>query len=219
MKKLIALCVMLITTSFNTYANELDPAIVQLQHDWATANYHTPKSAQELAFKNLSERAAEVVTKTNQKTEAMVWQAIILSGYAKAAGGITAGIKALKAVDQSKDLLLESISIDSQALDGSAYTSLGSLYYKVPVWPISFGNKEKAREYLEKGLSINPNGIDANYFYADYLMEIGNYEKAVKYFEKALNAPARPGREDADEGRKKEVKEGLALAKKKLSEK
>ena len=149
----------------------------------------------------------------------MVWQAIILSGYAKAAGGITAGIKALKAVDQSKDLLLESISIDSQALDGSAYTSLGSLYYKVPVWPISFGNKEKAREYLEKGLSINPNGIDANYFYADYLMEIGNYEKAVKYFEKALNAPARLGREDADEGRKKEVKEGLALAKKKLSEK
>lgn len=219
MKKIIALWAFLMSISMSAHAEELDPAIVQLQHDWATANYNTPKSAQELAFKNLSDRAAEVASKSHQRTEAIIWQAIILSGYAKAVGGITAGITALKAVDKSKDLLLESISADPQALSGSAYTSLGSLYYKVPVWPISFGSKDKAKEYLEKGLSINPNGIDSNYFYADYWLELGRYEIAAKYFEKALNAPARPGREDADEGRRKEAKEGLALAKKKSAEK
>jgi tetratricopeptide (TPR) repeat protein len=216
-KFLIAIILWLSVTV--SYAEELDPAIVQLQHDWATANYNTPKSSQELAFKNLTDRAAEIVNKSPQRAEALIWHAIVLSGYAKAVGGITAGITALKAVDKSKDMLLESINLDPQALHGSAYVSLGSLYYKVPPWPISFGNKDKAKEYLEKGLSVNPNGIDANYFYADFCLETGNYDKAVKFFEKALNAPPRAGREDADEGRRKEAKEGLALAKKKLAEK
>lgn len=217
MKKLLLLAAALLMplSSFATDLGTagLDPAIVQLQHDWATANYHTPKSAAESAFKTLSEKAAEITAKSATKADALIWQAIVLSGYAKAVGGITA----LKSVSKSKDLLLESIKLDPIALNGSAYTSLGSLYYKVPMWPISFGDKDKAREYLEKALAINPNGIDPNYFYADYLYETGQYANAVKYFEKALQLPARPGREDADDGRKKDINEGLANAKKKLN--
>jgi tetratricopeptide (TPR) repeat protein len=215
MKKLwllAAICLMPLS-AFAGDSSALDPAIVQLQHDWATANYHTPKSAAEIAFKTLTEKAAEITAKTTNKADALIWQAIVLSGYAKAAGGLTA----LKSVSKSKDLLLESIKLDPLALNGSAYTSLGSLYYKVPMWPISFGDKDKAREYLEKALAINPNGIDPNYFYADYLYERGQYAEALKYFEKALQAPARPGREDADEGRRKDINEGLANAKKKLN--
>ena len=215
MKKLLLLALMCLMPLSVLAADSasLDPALVQLQHDWATANYHTPKSAAEIAFKTLTEKAAEITAKSTNKADALIWQAIVLSGYAKAAGGLTA----LKSVAKSKELLLESIKLDPLALNGSAYTSLGSLYYKVPMWPISFGNKEKAREYLEKALTINPNGIDPNYFYADYLYERGQYADAVKYFEKALQAPARPGREDADEGRKKDINEGLANAKKKLN--
>jgi len=215
MKKLwllAAICLMPLSVLAADAAG-LDPALVQLQHDWVTANYHTPKSAAEIAFKTLIEKAAEITAKTTNKADALIWQAIVLSGYAKAVGGVTA----LKSVAKSKELLLESIKLDPLALNGSAYTSLGSLYYKVPMWPISFGNKEKAREYLEKALTINPNGIDPNYFYADYLYERGQYADAVKYFEKALQAPARPGRDDADQGRRKDINEGLANAKNKLN--
>ncbi len=194
----------------------LDPAIVELQHEWAKANYNTPANAQEAAFKALSAKASEVADTSPNQAEAKIWHAIILSGYAKVISG-WAKLNALKLVDQSKTLLLESIALNPNALHGSAYTSLGSLYYKVPVWPISFGDKDKAKEYLEKSLEMNPKGIDSNYFYADFLYEQGRYARAVEYYERAIAAPARPGREDADQGRRKEAKEGLLKAKQKLN--
>lgn len=194
----------------------LDPAIVELQHDWAKVNYNTPANAQESAFKALSAKAADIAESSPNQAEAKIWHAIILSSYAKVISG-WAKLNALKLVDQSKTLLLDSIALNPTALHGSAYTSLGSLYYKVPGWPLSFGDKDKAKEYLEKSLEINPKGIDNHYFYADFLYEQAQYAKAAEHFEKALAAPARVGREDADAGRRKEAKEGLLKAKQKLN--
>ena len=219
MKKLLMSLVFagLFLMDISAWADDaLDPAIVDLQHEWAKANYNTPANAQEATFKALSLRAAEVAEVSPDQAEAKIWHAIILSGYAKVISG-WAKLNALKLVGQSKTLLLESIALNPNALHGSAYTSLGSLYYKVPVWPISFGDKDKAKEYLEKSLEMNPKGIDSNYFYADFLYEQGRYGRAVEYFERAIAAPARPGREDADQGRRKEAKEALLKAKQKLN--
>lgn len=188
--------------------NKLDPDIVQLQHDWAKVNYHTNKDAQEAAFKSLAERAHQVTSAHANAPEALIWEAIILSGYAKAKGGLGA----LKQAEKARDLLLQAEKINPQALQGSAYTTLGSLHYKVPGWPIGFGDKKKARAYLEKALQINPDGIDPNYFYADYLNEQGEYEKALQYFDKALAAAPRAGREDADAGRRAEIELGISNA-------
>ena len=211
MKKWIAvLAVALFAATAAQADDSLDPAIVQLQHDWAKANYHTAKDQQESAFKALADRAHQISASSPDKTEAMIWEAIVQSGYAKAKGGIGA----LKHAEQARDLLQAAIKVNPQALQGSAYTSLGSLYYKVPRWPIGFGDKKKAREYLEKALQVNPDGIDPNYFYADFLLEQGETAKAVEYFNKALGAPARPGREDADAGRRADIQEGLKKAQK-----
>jgi Tfp pilus assembly protein PilF len=109
-------------------------------------------------------------------------------------------------VKQAKALYEAAIRIDGQALDGSAYNSLGVLYYKVPGWPLGFGDKAKAREMLQKALAINPAGIDPNYFYADFLVQTEEPQKAGAYLEKALTAPARAGRAVADEGRRAEVR-------------
>ena len=62
----------------------------------------------------------------------------------------------------------QAIQIDSQGSNGAAYTSLGSLYYQVPSWPIAYGDNDKAKNMLLKGLEINPDGIDANYFYGEF---------------------------------------------------
>ena len=212
MKKWIAIMALALLSATAAQAGDgLDGAIVQLQHDWAKANYHTAKDQQEATFKALADRAHQISATSPDKAEAMIWEAIIQSGYAKAKGGLGA----LKHAEQGRDLLLASIKINPQALQGSAYTSLGSLYYKVPRWPIGFGDRKKARENLEKALQINPDGIDPNYFYADFLLEEGETAKAIEYFNKALNAPARPGREDADAGRKADIEEGLKKAEKK----
>lgn len=190
----------------------LDAAIEKLQHDWATANYQTPEANKEDAFKKLSEQAHQLSAVHPGRAEPLIWESIIVSGYAKAKGGLGA----LGLAEKSRDLMLAAEKINPQALNGSIYTTLGSLYYKVPGWPIGFGNKSKAREYLEKALQINPAGIDQNYFYADFLLDRGEYAKSLEYFKKALNAPARPGREDADAGRKADIQAGIKQAEKNL---
>ena len=105
------------------------------------------------------------------------------------------------------------ILIDGNALDGSAYNSLGVLYYKVPRWPVGFGDKAKAGELLQKALAVNPQGIDPNFFYGEFLAETDRRDEAIVYLERALQAPARPGRQIADTGRREEVRALLAKLK------
>lgn len=190
-------------------ADAVMESVVELQHGWANAYYQVPEKQKEAAFKELAAKAHALTVANAGRPEPMIWEAIILSSYAKFSGGLGALSKAKAA----RDLLEQAEKIQPDALEGSIYTSLGSLYYKVPGWPIGFGDKKKAREYLEKSLKINPTGIDANYFYGDFLLEQGEYAKAREYLEKALAAPPRPGREDADQGRRAEAQQALERAK------
>lgn len=212
MKKLILLLSCLMLALPSVAAEKFEAGLVQLQHDWAKVYYQTPANVQAETMEKLAERAHQLSAEYPAAAEPKIWEAIILASYAKFKGGLGA----LSAAKKSRDLLLEAEKINPQALNGSVYTSLGSLYYKVPGFPIGFGSKKKARAYLDKALQYNPDGIDPNFFYADLLSEEGEYAKAVEYYKKALAAPARPGREDADAGRRKEAEEGLRNAEQKM---
>lgn len=194
-------------------AQPLDEAIADLGHRWAKVSYQVPEGEREAAFKGVIAAAQEVAQAYPGRAEPMIWEAIILASAAKAQGGLGALSKAKEA----RDLLLAAEKINPNALDGSVYNSLGSLYAKVPGWPIGFGDKKKAREYLEKALAINPNGIDPNYFYGDLLAEQGDYAKAAEHLKRAVDAPARPGREDADAGRRQEANNLLQSVRQKLA--
>ena len=128
--------------------------------------------------------------------------------------GEKGGLGALGLVKQAKALYEKAIAIDAKAIDGSALNSLGVLYYKVPGWPLGFGDKDKARELLLRALAVNPQGIDANYFYAEFLVESRQPDLALPYLERVLQAPARPGRPLADEGRRDEARALMAQLKK-----
>jgi len=194
----------------------LDADIAALQHDWAVANYRTPKGEKEAAFKALAERAAQVSAAYPDRAEPLVWQAIVLSGYAGALGGLSALVSAMPKVKQARDLLKEAERRDPTVLNGSVYTSLGSLYYMVPGWPVGFGDRKQARAYLDKAVATAPESIDANYFMGDFLLERKEYAEAAKYLERALSAPPRPGREVADSGRRAEARADLDRARKHL---
>jgi len=183
----------------------LDDAIADLGHRWAKVSYQTPKAGKEAAFDTLIAYAQQVAQAYPGRAEPMVWEAIVLASAAKAEGGLGA----LSKVKEARILLLAAEKINPTALNGSVYNSLGSLYAKVPGWPIGFGDKQKAKAYLEKALTINPDGIDPNYFYADLLADQGDYVQAADRLKRALAAPARPGREDADAGRRQEAQQLL----------
>ena len=84
----------------------------------------------------------------------------------------------------------------------------------MPGWPIAFGNEEMAEKYLKKALAINPDGIDPNFFYGDFLLSEDHPREALEYLEKAKAAPARPNRPVADAGRQSEIDEAIAKARK-----
>jgi tetratricopeptide (TPR) repeat protein len=176
-----------------------------LQREWEKVKYQSPESSHEKGFESLIKEANKLVTQNPNRAEILIWQAIIESSYAGAKGGLGA----LTHVKNAKKTFEKALEINPSALDGSAYTSLGSLYYQVPSWPIGFGDDKKAAEFLKKGLSINPDGIDSNYFYADFLFRNGDYAGAEKSLRKALQAPARNGRKVADDGRRKEINQLL----------
>lgn len=189
-------------------AAPVDDDVAQLQREWDSIKYKSPAAQHAAQFEQLAGRAQQVVARYPDRAEPLVWQGIIVSSLAGAKGGLGA----LSLAKQAKAQYEAALKIAPEALGGSAYNSLGVLYYKVPGWPIGFGDKAKAKELLQKALAINPQGIDANFFYAEYLVETGHNSEAVGYLEKALAAPARPGRELADAGRRDEVRALLARA-------
>lgn len=188
-------------------------SLKQLQTRWAEVNYQLPEAQREAAFAKLAGEAEAALKAEPQAPELLIWRGIILSTWAGAKGGLGA----LDLVKQARGQFEQAIELDAKALDGSAYTSLGSLYYQVPGWPVGFGDDERAEQLLRQALSLNPDGIDPNYFYGDFLLGEKRYGEAAKVLEKALAAPPRPGREVADAGRRQEAQALLDKARAKLN--
>ena len=122
------------------------------------------------------------------------------------------------ALSCSGSLIFEdALKLNPNALDGSAYTSLGALYYQVPGWPIGFGDDDKAEELLKKSVTMNPDSIDSLYFYGEYLVDQKRYAEAEQVLQHALKAAPRPNRKVADAGRRQEIQSSLSTIKDKLN--
>ena len=188
--------------SLGSWAAPVDDAVAELQREWEVIRYQAPQPERQKRFEALAAKARQASEANPGRAEPLVWEGIIVSSLA----GEKGGLGALPLVKQAKALYEQAIQINGSALDGSAYNSLGVLYYKVPGWPVGFGDKDKARELLQKALALNPKGIDPNFFYAEYLVETRHADQAIAYLEKALQAPPRPGRQIADQGRREEAR-------------
>ncbi|BAU73161.1 tetratricopeptide repeat protein [Metapseudomonas furukawaii] len=172
-----------------------------IQQRWAEIQYQVPEKQRATEFEKLAAQSAAFTRSSPNAAEAWIWNGIVNSSWAGADGGLGA----LGKVKDARASLEQALKLDPSALQGSAYTSLGALYDRVPGWPVSFGDDEKAEQLLRKALEINPNGIDSLYFWGDHLYRQGKPEQAREVLEKAKAAPPRPGRELADQGRRQEI--------------
>lgn len=179
-----------------------DGDIAALQERWDCLEFRADPADKEEAFARLNGEADSVVAAHPESAEALYWSALTEISYA----GATRGLSALRHIKAARKKLERVIDVDPRALDGSAYTMLGSLYYLMPGPPIGFGDNDTARELLHKGLMIAPDDIDANFFYGDFLLATDRPDEAEKVLLKALQAPARPGRAIADEGRRADIR-------------
>lgn len=190
-------------------ADSVNDRLVPIQKQWAIIKYETPDKDKRLsAIRALVADAAKLAEAAPARAEPRIWHAIALATEAS----FNRGLSSLPLVKQAKAELETAIKIDANALNGLAYTYLGSLYDQVPGWPIGFGDADKADAMFKKALEIKPDSIDANYFYGQYLLGKGKNEQALTVLKTGLAAPDRPGRKLADEGRRQELRELIAKA-------
>ena len=195
-----------------TVKENFTTSLQALHQKWGVVNYTLSGEEQEQAFEQLDKQSITFTKSFSDKAEVWVWRGIIQSSFA----GVKGGFGALSLVKDAKKSLEKAIAIDGNVLAGSAYTSLGTLYHKVPGWPISFGDDEDAKKYLEKALQLDPKGIDVNYFYGELLYDQHKYDKAKQHLLTAKNSPVMY---TADEYRKIDIDSLIAKIEKKSAKK
>lgn len=188
-------------------------AVRGLRDEWAHIKYGMPKGEQLPAFENLIKKAEQLSQEHPNDAAIALWHGTILSTYASTKGGMGA----LPYVKEARTFLEKSISINPNLDMGLAHGVLGAIYYRVPGWPIAFGDKEKAKKYLETALQIGPQSIDNNYYYGDFLRDQGEYAQAKKFLLTAQSISPRKDRMAADKGRLTEIEESLKKVEDKLN--
>ncbi len=191
----------LLTLSGYAQAAAPDESVVTLRTNWAKAKFQTPKGQQLAALDRVINEADSLNKQYPGDPRVMLWYATTLSSYAQLKGGV--GV--LPRVKKARSLLEEALTKQPRVENGLGYGVIGAMYARVPGWPVAFGDKKKARKFLEAAVKISPNGSDSNYYYGDFLADEGDFENARRHLEIAKNAPIRKGYEIQDKGRKTEI--------------
>lgn len=182
-----------------------------LSRDWEQVKLQVDnRDEQEKQMAVLAQNAADIAKRYQGSPEAMIWVGIITSEQASIASENGSPMKALVLAKRTRDILEKVEKVDPVTLDAAAPTSLGVLYYRVPEFPLGFGDKSKARHYLQEAITNAPNGLDANYFYGDFLYDQHEYAEAIKVLKRALTLPALLERPIWDRSRRLAIQELLA---------
>lgn len=202
-------------------ASTYDPDALRLAISWEKIKFQVEDpSEQRKQMDALGEQADALAEQHPEAVEVVIWDGIITSERASLAneqGGISGPIKALQLATRARDTLDRMEKKDPKAFEAGAPTSLGVLYYRVPGFPMGFGDKKKARHYLEEAVRNAPNGLDAHYFYGDFLQEQGDYTKSAEVLKHSLTLPTHPERPIWEKNRRIVIQELLEKVESKIS--
>jgi len=185
--------VLLVALSVYAQASEtpsLKSELLRLAHDWEHVKLQvSDRDDQERQMASLAQRAGQIGKQYENIPDPIVWIGIITSEQASIANDNGSPIKALELAKRARDILEEVEKTNPETMDAGAPTTLGVLYDRVPGFPIGFGDKARARYYLQEAIRSAPNGLDANFFYGDFLYKHGEQSEAVRILERALTLP------------------------------
>lgn len=191
----------------------MDAAVRRINDQWAHIRYQVAdRNEQYRQLNALAGQAAQVSARYPGRAEPLLWQGIVVSEEAARASVL----KQLGFARSARDILEKAQGIDPNIADGGVKMSLGVLYYRVPGFPIGFGSTSKARALLEAALKQDPNGLDNNFFYADFLNDEGHPAQAKQYVLRGLQAPVNSARPVWDAGRRAEMRALLGKVNAKL---
>ena len=183
---LVALSVCVQATENTSLKSEL----LRLAHDWEHVKLQvSDRDDQERQMASLAQRAGQIAKQYENVPDPIVWIGIITSEQASMANENGSPTKALELAKRARDILEEVEKTNPETMDAGAPTTLGVLYDRVPGFPIGFGDKARARYYLQEAIRSAPNGLDANFFYGDFLYKHGEQSEAVRILERALTLP------------------------------
>jgi tetratricopeptide (TPR) repeat protein len=206
----ILFCILVFAVGFRAIpvaaADAVDAEVHRLQTTWEAIKFGVPEGDEQTKQMNaLGEDADAVAARFPDRPEVLIWDGIITSERASMASAFSA----LGLAKRARDMLEQAYKMAPAKLDAGAPTSLGVLYYRVPGFPIGFGDKAKARQLLEQAIKLAPAGLDAWYFYGDFLYEQKEYAKSAEVFKHALTLPPHPDRPAWDKNRRLVIQERL----------
>lgn len=187
MKNLIFV-VFLLLFAQGAYADTMQDSVSKIEANWVNTSETKSTPERKNMFLQLADDITDVVVAFPAQADPLILKSAILLTMAEDASSFVA----LGLVKQAKTLLAKAIDINPEARGGSALVTLGILYYKVPGWPVAFGDDDQAETYLRKALKVNPDGVTSNYFYAEFLLEQGKEDQAVSYLNRAIGVTLDP---------------------------
>lgn len=189
---------------------ERDAQYAAIADGWGEARYATAGDDRQRSALHLLEVEATALARAcPQDPRSRVWLGVIYASQADDADWYAA----LGLADQARSLLrgVESATLDDESRVILECT-LGALYGQAPPAPISFGDARRAEHYFQQALARDPQGLEPNFLYADFLMRQHRYGEARRALIVALAASVRPGRESGDQGMQHEAADLLVVA-------
>lgn len=206
--------------SASAYAGDipsLKSELLRLSHDWEHVKLRViDRDDQERQMAELAQRAGKIAEQYENFPDPIVWVGILTSEQASLANENGSPLKALELAKRARDILETVEKTAPATMDAAPPTTLGLLYDGVPGFPIGFGDKVKARYFHQEAIRYAPNGLDANYFYGDFLYRQGELTEAIKVLEHALTVPSLTNRPDWDKSQRAVIRKILSQLQKSI---
>src|SRR6201987_4552291 len=141
----VAICVINCGPTKATDPKSLNAEILDLANSWGHIKFEEEDTArQQKEIAALAERASALIKKYPGRAEPVIWKGVLLSEGASMANEDHSMFTARSLAYEARDTLLKAEKMDPTALEAGAPTSLGVLYYRVPSFPIAFGDSKLA---------------------------------------------------------------------------
>ncbi len=126
----------------------------------------SPEPTKEIISRVGLEYALDTIRHFPNRPDGYLWKGIFLGIY-----GLSVGVlNVVGSAPQMKRALLKSYKMDKKYFYSHAAFVLGRMYFKLPSFPISFGDVNKAEKYIREALSLNDHYVLPYVFLAEVLV-------------------------------------------------